>query len=79
MLSKILIYTMNLYHENESSMKVMFFFVFFMDFSLKEFCKQFNIHLLITSQRPKPPVSAIETQINDNGLKILLAWLAHKW
>ena len=48
-------------------------------FFLKEFCKQCNIHLLIRSQRPKLPVSAKKTQIDDNRPKILLARWAYKW
>ena len=54
---------------------------FLMDFFffLKKFCKQFHIHFLIRSQRPKLPVSAIKTQIEDNRPKILLARRAHKW
>ena len=42
-------------------------------FFLKEFCKQFNIHLPIRSQRPKT------TGICDKDLKVLLARQAHKW
>ena len=48
MLSKILLYTIR---ENQSPIKAMFFDGSF--FLLKEFCKQFNIHWRIRSQKPK--------------------------
>ena len=51
MLSKIFFVPLE---ENEPSIKAMFFDGSFFFFSKKEFCKQFNTHLLIRSQRPKP-------------------------
>ena len=48
MLSKVFLCTIR---GNDSSIKAMFFDGSF--FFLKEFCKQFNIHLLIRSKRPK--------------------------
>ena len=52
---------------------------FFFFFYIKEFCKQFNIHLLIRSQRPKTTGICKKPQIDDNRPKILLARWAHKW
>ena len=75
MLSKILLCTIRgkwVFHKSH----VFWWIIFFK----KEFCKQFNIHLLFRSQRPKKlPVSAIKTQIDNNRPKILLARRAHKW
>ena len=41
-------------------------------FFFKEFCKQFNIHLLIRSQRPKTTGICNIDPIDDNKPKILL-------
>ena len=61
---------------DEISLKALFFDG---SFFLKEFCKQFNIHFRIRSERPKTLLSVIKTLIDDKGWKILLAKQAQKW
>ena len=48
-------------------------------FFLKGFCKQFNIHLLFRSERPKTTGICYKDQTDKNRPKILLDQQAHKW